>query len=87
MRFLPFSLSLGVDLKQAIRASGQDPRRRAFCASCGGAMPIEPDRATQRARCPQCWRRQTVAHTEEAPWRLSDSAARALRETRRWLRG
>ncbi|MDE2005747.1 MAG: hypothetical protein KGI51_04200 [Rhodospirillales bacterium] len=87
MRFLPFSLSLGVELKQAIRAAQGDPRRRAVCGCCGGEMAIAPDRAAQRARCPRCWRWQEVAETEEPPWRLSAGGAAALRETRRWLRG
>jgi hypothetical protein len=87
MRSLPFALSFGTDLKQAIRAAAQDPRRRMVCGYCAAAIPIVPDRPDQRVRCPRCWRRQQVAETEEVPWRLSASAAAALRQTRRWLRG
>ncbi len=87
MRCMPFSFSLGADLKQAIRAARQDPRRQAGCPSCGAIMPIVPDQAAQRVCCPGCWRWQTVAPVDETPWRLSPSAADALRQTRRWLRG
>ena len=87
MRSLPFGLSFGPDLKQAIRAAAQDPRRRMLCGYCGGSIPVGADRAGQVVRCPRCWRRQELTATEETPWRLSASAAAALRETRRWLRG
>ncbi len=87
MRYLPFTLSLGSELKQAIRSAAQDPRRRALCAYCGGTVAIEPDLASQRVRCPRCWHWQHVSVSEEPPWRLSASAAAALRQTRRWMRG
>lgn len=87
MRYLPLALSLGPDLKQAIRSAAQDPRRRAMCGYCGGTVPIAPDLPAQRVRCPRCWHWQRICVVEEAPWRLSASAAAALRQTRRWLRG
>ncbi|MBW4091755.1 MAG: hypothetical protein HIU82_11710 [Proteobacteria bacterium] len=87
MRYLPFTLSVGSELKQAIRSADQDPRRRAMCAYCGGTVTIEPDRAVQRVRCPRCWHWQHVSVNEEPPWRLSTDAAAALRQTRRWVRG
>ncbi len=87
MRYLPFSLSLGPELTQAIRSAAQDPRRRALCGYCGGSVAIEPELPVQRVRCPRCWHWQRGATAEDPPWRLSASAAAALRQTRRWLRG
>ncbi len=87
MRCLPFTLSLGSEFKQVIRSAAQDPRRRALCAYCGGTVAIEPELAVQRVRCPRCWHWQHVSASEEPPWRLSASAAAALRQTRRWMRG
>ena len=87
MRYLPLAFTLGPELKQAIRSAGQDPRRRGSCAYCGGTVPIVPDLPTQRVCCPRCWHWQRICVTEETPWRLSASAAAALRQTRRWLRG
>ncbi|MDE2582526.1 MAG: hypothetical protein KGL52_12905 [Rhodospirillales bacterium] len=86
MRYLPLSLSLGPELRQVMRAAAQDPRGRAFCGYCGGALRIPPSRPGQRVCCPGCWRWQEACVAEETPWRLSASAAAALRQTRRWLR-
>jgi len=49
-------------------------------------MPIYPDRPEQRVRCPSCLRVQRVSPEEETPWRLTASAAEALRRTRSWIR-
>jgi len=49
-------------------------------------MPIQPDRPEQRVRCPSCLRVQHVTPEEEPPWRLTASAAEALRRTRSWIR-
>ena len=87
MRYLPFTLSLGVELKQAIRSAAADPRCSAACAVCAGRIPIAPERERQVVRCPRCWRRQEVRTIEEPPWRLSAAAVVALRQTRRWARG
>ncbi len=87
MRYLPLAFTLGPELRQAIRSAAQDPRRRASCAYCGGAVTIVPDVPDQRVRCPRCWHWQRICVAEETPWRLSSTAAAALRQTRRWLRG
>jgi tRNA(Ile2) C34 agmatinyltransferase TiaS len=87
MRGLPFALTSGPLLAQVIRDASDDPRRNTLCSFCGSRMRIKPDRTEQRARCPSCTRWQSVAVTEETPWRLTAASAEALRQTRRWLRG
>lgn len=86
MRALPFAMTRGALLAQMMRAASQDPRRRSLCSCCGTAMPIEPDRMEQTVRCPGCSRLQRVSFAEEAPWRLTEASAEALRQTARWLR-
>lgn len=86
MRCLPFAMTRGPLLSQMTRESAQDQRRSALCGYCGAAMPITPDRAEQRVRCPGCQRWQQVAAVEEVPWRLTTSRAQALRRTKTWLR-
>lgn len=86
MKYLPFTMTRGPLLAEAIRGAQSDPRRRALCAVCGARMTITPGRTEQTVRCPGCNRRQTVTAEEETPWRLTPAAAEALRGTRRWLR-
>ncbi|HEY6433175.1 MAG TPA: hypothetical protein VIZ17_14435 [Acetobacteraceae bacterium] len=86
MRYLPLAFIRSSELERAIRAASSDPHQRVLCATCGGRVPIRPDRAAQTVRCPHCWRRQQVTADAAAPWRLSESAAMALRRTRSWAR-
>lgn len=86
MRYLPLVMTRGPLLAEVMRGAAQDPRRRALCGCCGARMLIEPGRAEQTVRCPGCARWQKVAPEEETPWRLTPSAAEALRRTRSWVR-
>ena len=86
MRGLPFAMVSGPLFAQVVREANADPRRTAMCNCCGARIPIQPDRAEQRARCPTCSRWQRVTVGEDMPWRLSAASAEALRRTRRWLR-
>ncbi len=86
MRYLPLAFIRSSELEGVIRAASAGPQQRVLCAICGGRVPIRPDRATQTVRCPHCWRRQQVTADVATPWRLSESAAIALRRTRSWAR-
>lgn len=86
MRYLPFALTQGSDLRWLTRAASGDPRRRISCEICGGHIPIAQNQIGAVVRCPSCWRWQRVAPVQEEPWRLSAEAAQALAETRRWRR-
>ncbi|HSU07240.1 MAG TPA: hypothetical protein VLI93_16880 [Acetobacteraceae bacterium] len=86
MRYLPFAFTRSSELARAIRSAAEDPQRRTLCGTCGGRMPIRPEVAEQTVRCPHCWRWQQVTSDAATPWRLSESAALALRRTRSWVR-
>jgi DNA-directed RNA polymerase subunit RPC12/RpoP len=86
MKGLPFAITRGAVLAQILSDAGRDPLRNRLCPCCGGRMLVAPDRAEQTVRCPACARRQLVSEVEETPWRLSPTAAEALRRTRTWLR-
>lgn len=87
MRCLPISMAGGPLLAQVIREARQDTRFNGRCRRCGAHMPVRPDRPKQRVRCPSCLRVQDVEpREEETPWRLTASAAEALRRTRSWIR-
>ncbi|MEJ0019892.1 MAG: hypothetical protein WDN25_25715 [Acetobacteraceae bacterium] len=86
MKYLPLVMTRGPLLAEVIRGAAQDPRRRTLCGCCGARMTIVPGRSHQTVRCPGCSRLQQVTAEEEAPWRLTPSAAEALRLTRSWLR-
>jgi len=86
MRYLPLALVRGPMLAQLVRDAAQDPRRQRLCGCCGARMVLTSARADQSVRCPGCLRRQPVAAESEAPWRLSASAAEALRRTKSWAR-
>ena len=86
MRCLPFAMTGGALFTQVLREARQDNRRTSLCRCCGARMPIYPDRPEQRVRCPSCLRVQRVSPEEETPWRLTASAAEALRRTRSWIR-
>lgn len=86
MRYLPFAFTQGSELARAIRLACEDPSRRSLCGTCGGKILIRPGITGRSVRCPHCWRWQQVTSEQEIPWRLSASAAEALRRTRRWVR-
>lgn len=86
MKYLPLVMTRGPLLAEVIRGVAQDPRSRALCSCCGARMLISPGRADQTVRCPGCARLQRVTAESETPWRLTPSAAEALRRTRSWLR-
>ena len=86
MKYLPLVSVRGALLAAAIRDSYQDPRRLCLCTCCGSRMLIKPDLPDQTVRCPACSRLQRVTVSEEAPWRLTATAAEALRQTARWAR-
>ena len=86
MRYLPFALTQGSELRWVTRAASADPRRRIACEVCGGGIPLSPQPIDADVRCPSCWRRQRVLPVRDEPWRLSAEAAQALAETRRWRR-
>jgi len=86
VKYLPFMVTRGPLLAALIRDISQDPRRRCLCACCGAQMLIKPEMPDQTVRCPACSRLQRVTPGDEIPWRLTASAAEALRRTRTWLR-
>lgn len=86
MRCLPLVMVRGPLLAQVMREAHQDPRRQALCNCCGARMPIQPELAEQTARCPGCLRVQRVHSDSDRPWRLSATAAEALRRTKSWVR-
>jgi hypothetical protein len=86
MRYLPFALTQGSELRWLRRAAAADPRRRTTCAVCGGAIALPPEPVNSTVRCPSCWRRQRICIVPEEPWRLSPDGAQALTQTRRWRR-
>lgn len=86
MRYLPLAMTRGPLLSQVIREAHQDPRRQGVCGFCGGRMYLRPERPGEAVRCPACLRMQCIAADGEAPWRLTASAAEALRRTKSWTR-
>jgi hypothetical protein len=86
MRCLPFAMTRGKLLSQLAQEAAKDPGRHVLCGYCGASMRFTPDRRDQPVRCPGCLRLQRMAAVEEVPWRLTASAADALRRTKRWLR-
>lgn len=86
MRGLPFAMTGGSLFAHMVREARQDRRRNSICRCCGARIPIHPDRPEQRVRCPLCLRVQHVRPEEETAWRLTATAAEALRRTRSWIR-
>ena len=86
MKGLPFAVTCGPLLAQAIREAARDPRRQSTCSCCGARIQIKPDHGDQTVRCDACLRVQRVVIAEELPWRLTAASAEALRRTGRWAR-
>jgi DNA-directed RNA polymerase subunit RPC12/RpoP len=86
MRPLPFVFACQSELTRAAQAAAEDAGRRILCVVCGGRILIRPEKPEQTVRCPHCWRRQRVTREQAPPWRLSETAMLALRQTRRWPR-
>jgi hypothetical protein len=86
MKYLPLVMTQGPLLADVIRGAAQDPRGRCSCGWCGARMHARPDRGKQTVQCPACARSQPVVIQEETPWRLTPTAAEALRRTGTWLR-
>lgn len=86
MKYLPLVMTRGPLLAEVMRGAAQDRRCRSLCGWCGTRMQGAPERADQTVRCPGCARRQRMTAQEESPWRLTPTAAEALRRTRSWLR-
>jgi hypothetical protein len=84
MKYLPFAMTSGPLLARIICEACQDPRQLSRCTGCGTLTFIKS--SDQIVRCPSCARGQRVTVQDEAPWRLTPSAAEALRRTGTWLR-
>jgi len=86
MRYLPIALVRGPMLTQLVREAAQDPRQRRLCGCCGARVVLTSARPDQPVRCPACLRLQTKPEQSDTPWRLSATAAEALRRTKSWPR-
>jgi tRNA(Ile2) C34 agmatinyltransferase TiaS len=81
MKYLPLIMTRGPLLAEAMRSSASVGHH--LCGYCGARMPTARQQTVQ---CPACLRRQRIEAQEETPWRLTPSAADALRLSRTWLR-
>ena len=84
MKYLPLIMSRGPLLAEAVRSAV--PSNHHLCGYCGTRIPLSSAARRQPVQCPACLRRQRIECPEEAPWRLTPSAAEALRRSRTWLR-
>lgn len=86
MRYLPLVMTRGPLLAEAIRGATQGARSANLCGWCGSRLHTAREGHDQTVQCPGCARLQRLTAQEETPWRLTPSAAEALRRTRSWLR-
>jgi hypothetical protein len=86
MKYLPLAMIRGPLLGEVIRGAALNGCSHCLCGWCGTSLRSTPERGDQTVQCPGCARQQRVTTQREEPWRLTPSAAEALRRTRSWLR-
>jgi len=84
MRRLPLVLARGPMLAMLVHQAAQDTRR--LCSCCGARTVMTSARPDQPVRCPACLRPDAKPDQDDTPWRLSATAAEALRRTKSWPR-
>src|SRR5689334_16147842 len=81
MKYLPIAMIRGPLLGEVIRGAARNRSSHCLCGWCGTSLRSAPERGDQIVQCPGCARQQHVTTQMEESWRLTPSAAEALRRT------